>query len=90
MNVAYIMMNTKSRKLNKSSENAVSLRHLRMTIKSHNYSHTEMESSLDMQNACYHYVKNLWSSPLLSKNIQTKMHSDIICLLFSVDVKLGT
>jgi hypothetical protein len=61
-----------------------------MTIKIQNYSHTEMKSSLDMQHACYHYVQNLWSSPILSKNMQTKMHSSIIYLLLSVDVKLGT
>jgi len=61
-----------------------------MTIKIQNYSHTEMKSSLDMQNDCYHYVQNLWLFPLLSKNIKTKMHSNIVSLLFSADIKLGT
>jgi hypothetical protein len=40
--------------------------------------HEEIRSRLKSGNACYHFVKNILSSSLLSKNIQIKRHKTII------------
>jgi len=47
------------------------------------------KSSWKSGNACYHSVRNLLSSSLLSKNLKIKMYRTIICLLFCMGVKLG-
>jgi len=41
----------------------------------------ELKSRLKPGNACYHSVKNLLSSRLLSKNLKMKIYRAIFCLL---------
>jgi hypothetical protein len=49
----------------------------------------ETKSRLKSGNACYHSVKNLLSSSLLSKNIDIKIYITIILPVFCMGVKLG-
>jgi hypothetical protein len=55
---------------NLSFENMSSFIYLRMTVTNHNLIHEEITSRLISGNACYHSVKNLLSSRLLSKNVK--------------------
>ena len=47
-------------------------------LKNQNYIQEEIKSRLKSGNACYHSVKNLLSSSLLSKNLKFKMNRTII------------
>ena len=38
----------------------------------------EIKSRLESRNVCYHFVHNLWSSCLLSKNLKIKIYRTII------------
>ena len=51
---------------------------MRTTITNRNCSHKEIKSRLKPGNACYHYVQNLLSFSLLSKNIKIKIYRNII------------
>jgi hypothetical protein len=55
---------------NRSFENVAHFRDLGTTVTSQNFSQEEIKRRLISGNACYHSVQNLWSSLLLSKNIQ--------------------
>ena len=48
------------------------------TLTNQNSSQVEIKSRLKSGNACYHSVRNLLCSSLLSKNIKIKIHRTII------------
>jgi hypothetical protein len=47
-------------------------RHLGTTVTNQNLIQNLIERILNLENACYHSVQNLLSSPLLSKNINIR------------------
>jgi hypothetical protein len=48
------------------------------TLTDQNYIQEEIKSRLKLGNACYHSVKNLMSSRLLSKNLKIKIYGTVI------------
>jgi len=56
-------------------------KYLGTTLTNQNSIQEEIKSSWRSGNACYHLVKNLLSSSLLSKNIKIKTHRTIILLV---------
>jgi hypothetical protein len=57
---------------NRSSENVVKFKCLRMTVTNKNFTYEEIKSRLDLGNACYHSIQNLLSSHPLSKKVIVK------------------
>jgi hypothetical protein len=53
-------------------------RYLGTTIKNQNLIQEEIKRRLNSGNACYHSVKNLLSSRLLSKNLKIRIYKTII------------
>jgi len=49
-----------------------------MTVTNWNCIHEEIKSKLNLENAYYHFVQNLLSSHLLSKNLKIKIYETII------------
>jgi len=64
-------------------------KYLGTTTKNQNCINEEIISRLISGNACYHSVQHLLTSSLLFKNMQIKIHSIMIFLLFRLGVKLG-
>jgi hypothetical protein len=62
-------------------ENVAVFRHLETTIRYQHYSHKEIKSRLNSENASCHAVQHLLSSHVLSKNINTTFRT-LILLLF--------
>jgi hypothetical protein len=63
---------------NISFENVASFKYVETTVTDHNLIHEEITSRFISGNACYHSVKNLLSSRLLSKSVK------IIITIFAV------
>ena len=53
-------------------------KYLETNVTDQNSIQEEIKSRLKSGNACYHSVKNLWSSGLLSKNLKIEMNKNII------------
>jgi len=58
---------------NSSYERVEQFTYMETTLRNQNFIQKEITSRLKSGNACYHSVKNLLSSSLLSKNTQIKI-----------------
>jgi hypothetical protein len=63
---------------NRSFENVSQYKYLETTVKNRNLIQEEIKRRLNSVNACYHFVQNLLSSRLLSKNLQIRIFKTII------------
>jgi ribonucleotide reductase alpha subunit len=67
--------------VNRSSENVEQFKYMRTIATNQNFIHEEINSRLNSGNACYHSIKNLLSSRLLSKNANIKTYNTLILLV---------
>ena len=72
---------------NSTFERVDGFKYLGTTLTNQNFIAEEIKSRLRSGNACYHSVKKLLSSRLLSINLKIKIYRAII--LFCMGVKLG-
>jgi hypothetical protein len=63
---------------NRSFEGVAKFKYLRTTLTDQNYMQEEIKSRLNSGNDCYHSVKSLLSSCLLSRNIKVKIYKTIL------------
>ena len=62
---------------NSSIERVEKFKYLGKTLTNQNSIQKEIKSRLKLGNACYHSVRNILSSSLLSKNLKIKMYRTI-------------
>jgi hypothetical protein len=74
---------------NRTAENEAKFKHFGAKFTNQNLIHQEIKSILISGNACYHSVKILLCSRLLSKNAKIKIYKTIILPVFFMGVKLG-
>ena len=74
---------------NSTFERVEEFKYLGTTLTKQNSIPEEIKSRLRSGSSCYHSVQNLFSSRLLSKNLNIKIYRTIIFLLFCMGVKLG-
>jgi hypothetical protein len=67
---------------NRSFENVSQFKFLGATVKNQNLLQEEIKKRLNSGNACYHSVQNFLSSSLLSKNVNIKIYTTIIWIVF--------
>jgi hypothetical protein len=66
---------------NRCFENMAQFKCLGTTVADQNFLQEEIKRRLNSGNACYHSVKNLMSSHLLSKNVKIRIYSYRIIIL---------
>jgi hypothetical protein len=64
--------------VHRSFEDVAKFRYLDTTLTDQNCMHEEINSRLNLGNACYHSVQSLLSSCLLSRNVKVKIYKTII------------
>jgi hypothetical protein len=74
---------------NRSFEYVAKFRYFGTTLTDQNHMHEVIKSRLNSGNACYHSVRSLLPSRLLSRNLKVKMYTTIILPVFCMGVKLG-
>jgi hypothetical protein len=80
--------------VNRSFEDAAKFKYVRGTLTDQNCLPEEINSRLNLGNACYHSVPSLLSSLLLSGNIKVKIYKTVIlpavlygCETWSLNIK---
>jgi hypothetical protein len=81
--------NRDMKKTNRSFENVSQFKYLGTTVTNQNLIQEEIKRRLNSGNACYHLVRHLLSSQLLSKNLKIRIYKTIILPVFCMGVKLS-